>query len=199
MAGIDNLKNRLLEDDKKKAYEIENEAKLKAEAIINDAKSKANVILEDIKQKAEKDGKDRKDRMIARAQLDARNSILSAKQQAIEKVFNLVIEKVSLMDKNEYTNFIEQLLINNVETGDEEVIFSSKDRERLDPNILNNVNSKLKQIGKKGNIILSKEVRNISSGFILKKGGLEINCSMDSQIRALRESLEGEVAALLFS
>ncbi|QCX33010.1 hypothetical protein FDN13_04390 [Caloramator sp. E03] len=199
MAGVDNLKNRLLEDDRKRAAEIENDAKSKADEVINAAKLKADEILEDIKQRAEKDGREKKDRLIARAQLDARNLILSAKQQVIDKVFSLVIERVSSMNNDEYANFIKKLLINNVETGDEEVIFSSKDKERINTNIIDEVNAELKRQGKNGNLKLSSEVRNILSGFILKKGGLEINCSIDSQIRAFRENLEGEIATLLFS
>ncbi|SKA90785.1 V/A-type H+-transporting ATPase subunit E [Caloramator quimbayensis] len=199
MAGIDNLKNRLLEDDKKRAAEIENEAKVKADEIINGAKLKASDILEDIKQRAEKDGKERKERLIARAQLDARNSILKAKQQAIDKVFSLVIERVSSMNKTEYEDFIKKLLINNVETGEEEVIFSNNDKERINSNVIDEVNNELKRQGKNGNLKLSSDTRNILSGFILKRGGLEINCSIDSQIRAFRENLEGEIATLLFS
>jgi V/A-type H+-transporting ATPase subunit E len=60
------------------------------------------------------------------------------------------------------------------------------------------VNSKLNSQGKKGMVKISSETRNIRTGFVLKRGGLEINCSIESQIRILRDSLEGEIANLLF-
>ncbi len=60
------------------------------------------------------------------------------------------------------------------------------------------VNSKLNAMGKKGLIKISDETREIGSGFILTHGGLEINCSIESQIRLLRDSLEGEISNLLF-
>lgn len=199
MAGIENLKNRLLQDDKDRASAIENEAKAKAEEIINSAKAKADLILEEIKVRAEKDGKDRKERIIARAQLDARNAVLAAKQEAIDMVLNLAEKKVASMEKDEYSKFIEKLLLNSVETGTEEVIFSNLDKARIDESLIDGVNKKLSAMGKKGELKLSSESRNIASGFILKRGGLEINCSIDSQIRALRDSLEGDIANLLFN
>lgn len=93
MNGIDSLKERLLSEDKIKASEIESEARKKAEEIIQAANLKAAQIEEEIKQKAQKDGKDRKERMIARAELDARNIVLQAKQEAIDLIFSEVIKK----------------------------------------------------------------------------------------------------------
>lgn len=198
MAVIDNLKNRLLNDDRAKATEIEKEAKAKADEILNAAKNKAEAIFEEMKAKAEKDGKERKERLIARAQLEARNQLLASKQEAIDKVLEAAKNKLENMSSEDYSNFIECILLNNIETGDEEVIFSQKDKARVKPDVVENVNRKLASNGKKGQVKLIDEVRNIQSGFILKKGGLEINCSIDSQIRILRDSLEGEIANLLF-
>ncbi|EYE88353.1 hypothetical protein Q428_08575 [Fervidicella metallireducens AeB] len=198
MAVIDNLKNRLLNDDRAKANEIEKEAKTKADEILNAAKNKAETIFEEMKAKAEKDGKERKERLIARAQLEARNQLLSSKQEAIDKVLEAAKNKLENMSSEDYSSFIECMLLNNIETGDEEVILSQKDKARINPDVVENVNRKLVSNGKKGQIKLVDEVRNIQSGFILKKGGLEINCSIDSQIRILRDSLEGEIANLLF-
>lgn len=198
MANIDNLKNKILSDDRATAESILNEGKEKAQKIIDEANKKAEEIISGMKEKSEKDGKDKMDRMISRAKLDARNNILKAKQSAIDKVLNKVLDKVSNMDDEEYSIFIENLLLNNVETGDEEIIFSPKDKARIKDALIVKVNGKLIEKGLKGQLKISSETRNITSGFILKRGGLELNCSIDSQIRILRDSLEGEIAYLLF-
>jgi V/A-type H+-transporting ATPase subunit E len=198
MAGIENLKNRILKDDSEKAREIEGAAAIKAEGVIADSKNKAAELFEDIKIKAEKDGIDKRERIISRAQLDARNIVLEAKQNSIDNVLNLAAQKIKTMNKQEYSLFLEKFLLNSVESGKEEVIFSAKDRDRFDSDLIETVNMKLKGMGRTGELKLSTEYSNISSGFILKSGGLEINCSIESQIRILRDELEGEIAALLF-
>lgn len=198
MAGIDNLKNRILKEAEDSVKLIDDEAKAKVAEIINQARQKASALIENAKTKAEKDGSDSRDRIIARAKMDARNNVLSAKQEVIEKVLALAEQKIENMDSREYTEFIYKLLKCSVESGDEEVIFSEKDKMRIDNDLISKINAQLVSQNKKGNISVSSETRNIKSGFILKRGGIEINCSINSQIRILRDSLEGELAELLF-
>ncbi|WDC83501.1 V-type ATP synthase subunit E family protein [Caloramator sp. mosi_1] len=123
MNGIDSLKERLLSEDKIKASEIELDARRRAEEIIENANLRASQIEEEIKQKAEKDGKERKERMIARAELDARNIVLQAKQEAIDLIFSEVIKKLNNMSKEEYTSLINRMILNNVETGKRKLYF----------------------------------------------------------------------------
>lgn len=198
MAGIENLRNRIIKDNEDRARQIESDAKTKAEEIINQAKNKADEIINSMKAKAEKDGQERKERLMSRAQLDARNEVLLAKQEAIDMVLNNVVNRISQMDDKDYFEFVENILLNSVETGEEEIIFSDKDKSRITPSFVTVVNDKLNSMGKKGLIKISSETRDIGAGFILTRGGLEINCSIESQIRLLRDSLEGDIANLLF-
>lgn len=198
MSSIDNLKKSLIKDDETKASLIMEEASSKAEDIIKDAKLKAEAIKADMKVTAERDAKERKERMLSRASLEARNQMLYSKQEAIDMILNAALDRVAKMNKEDYEGFIEKLLLNSVETGDEEVIFSEDDKGRIDPSFITRVNQKLNSQGKKGMLRISAETRNIHSGFILKRGGLEVNNSVDSQIRVLRDDLEGEIAGLIF-
>lgn len=198
MAGIDNLKKRILKDDEDKARETIEEAEAKAKEILSHAKEKSELIIKEAKAKAEKDGSDRRERIIARAQLDARNNMLQAKQETIDNILSLAEKKIENMNSKDYSDFLEKLLMVSIETGEEEVIFSEKDKKRIDPGLVARINEKLVSMGKKGFLKISNETRNINSGFILKKGGVEINSSVDSQIRILRDNIEGEIANLLF-
>lgn len=199
MAGIDNLKARLLEDDRQAAQAIEKEALKKADELIESSKCKAEEIVKLMADKAQRDGKDRKDRILARAALNARNELLAAKQEAVEKVLTSAYENVEKMDKNEYSLFLERMLLSSVETGDEEIIFDENDLSRIDTSLVKRVNKILKERGRRNDVTISSENRSIRNGFILKRGDLEINCSIDAQIRSLREELEGEIAAILFT
>ncbi len=198
MAVIENLKNRIIKDNEDRAKQIENEAIAKAEDIISQAKNKADEIMNNMKSKAERDGLERKERLMSRSQLDSRNEVLFAKQEAIDKVLDNVVGRINQMDDKDYFDFIEKVLLSSVESGEEEIIFSEKDMGRIQPSFITVVNDKLNAMGKKGLIKISEEARNIGPGFILVHGGLEINCSIESQIRLLRDSLEGDLANLLF-
>lgn len=199
MAGIDNLKARLLEDDKQAAQAIEKEALKKADDIIESSKRKAEDIIKLMSEKAQKDGKDRKERILARAALNARNELLAAKQEAIEKVLAAACDKIEKMDREEYSLLLERMLLSNVETGDEEIIFDENDVSRIDASLVKRVNKSLKEQGRRNNITISSEKRSIGNGFILKRGDVEINCSINALIKSLHEELEGEIASILFN
>lgn len=198
MAGIDNLRNKILKDNEDRAKQIERDAAAKAEEIERQARNRADEIMNSMKAKAEKDGQERKERLMSRAQLDARNEILLAKQEAIDKVFQNAVDRIKQMSDKDYLDFIEKMFLENSSTGEEEIIFSEMDKARIQPSFITVLNDKLNSMGKKGLIRISDETRDIGSGFILTQGGLEINCSIESQIRLLRDSLEGDIANLLF-
>jgi V/A-type H+-transporting ATPase subunit E len=199
MAGINGLKEKLMDDSKQKAEEIKNKADFAAKEIVDKAQNEAAKILDDSKAKAEAEGKSRKERIISRAKLDARNLLLKVKQDEIDNVLKLALDKIDNMGKEEYEKIIEKLLLNNIETGDEEVIISLHDKSRISSDLIKRVNQVLEKDGKTGKLTLSSEMRDIGSGFILKRSGVEINCSAASLIDVLRENIELDLSNLLFN
>ena len=155
MGSIDNLKARLLEDDRQAAQAIEKEAMVKAEERIAAANKKADEIIRSMAEKAKKDGRDKKDRLMARAALNARNNLLMAKQEAMGKILAAVCIKIEEMEKNEYSQLLERMLLSNVETGDEEIIFDEKDLSRIDTSLVKRVNRSLKEQGRRNDLAIS--------------------------------------------
>jgi V/A-type H+-transporting ATPase subunit E len=198
MSGIDSLKNRLLQDSEESAKEIETEAAARVREVMDEAKTKVESILEEARSRAEKEGCLRKERIIAGAKLDSRNSVIAAKQETLDRIFKLADERIDGMNNEEYTSFMEKLLFNNIETGSEEVVLSKRDTIRITPGFIERVNQKLAAQGKTGRLRLSSEDRAFS-GFILRRGGVEVNCTIASMTRAMREELEAELADILFS
>jgi V/A-type H+-transporting ATPase subunit E len=166
--------------------------------IDKDVKKKAELILEESKSRAEREGCQRKERITAGAKLDSRNSVISAKQETLDRIFKLADERIDGMNNEEYTSFMEKLLLNNIETGSEEVVLSKRDASRITPGFIERVNQKLITQGKTGRLRLNSEDR-VFSGLILRRGGVEVNCTVASMARVLREELEAELADILFS
>ena len=66
-------------------------------------------------------------------------------------------------------------------------------------NLLNKVAAGVSAFGQgTAMLAVSEETRDISGGFILKDGRIEVNCTFDALVRAEREQTAGEVAKLLF-
>ena len=198
MAGIEKLKDRIIKDGEDKAKQIKDDTDLKAQDIIKKAEEKAQTMIEDAKAKGLKMSGNRKDRIISNVKLEARNMKLSQKQKTIDEIFRKAVDFIKSMERDEYASFLEKLLLNNIETGEEEIVFSKNDIERLGPNFVERLNQKLLSEGKEGSLKLKDETRDIESGAVLINGKVEIDCSIVSQLRAIRDDLEGELADLLF-
>lgn len=198
MAGIDNLKDRIIIDSQAEADVVLKDSREKAEKVIDDGKIKAKELIEDGKIKAEKEAAAEYERIITKARLDSRNEMISARQEIIDRIFEKAKEHILSMDTAEYNSFIEKLIINNIETGNEEIIFSENDQQKLDTGFLDRLNKKLCEQGRNGALKLSTEKRNIGPGFILKNGRVEINCTIELQLKLLRDTIESEIANIIF-
>jgi V/A-type H+-transporting ATPase subunit E len=111
--------------------------------------------------------------------------------------------------------------------GKEKLIFSQKDRSRIGKQVVVAANEALVKhrapelpsavadskvgalLGKvvnnttaivtgTGLLTLSEETRNIKGGFIMVDGDVEINCAFETLVRLQRESMEKDVAKVLF-
>lgn len=195
--GIENITERILSDAREKASEIENEANKKAVGILEEAEQKAESLKSKIILASETDGKEEKRRILAFARLEARNSILAEKQKAVDLVFQKALSKLLSLPDKEYSDLIKRLLLKTVSTGEEEVIFSPKDKKRISKELVEIVNETLKADGRKGALKISDDTREIEGGFILRSKGIEVNNSFSSMLALLREESEFQILQML--
>lgn len=196
--GADRIIQRVLDDAQARAESIKAEASEKADAVESEAREKANRRKEHILEQARKSADEQKSRIIGVAQLEARKKLLAAKQEMIGEAFQKTLDEMSGLDDQEYLSVIRNLLLEITDTGTETVIFNERDKERIREDFWKEVNTGLANQGKKGELQLSEETRPIKGGFILQRGGLEMNCSFESLLERKRDELEYEVAELLF-
>jgi len=195
--GIENITERIISDAQEKAAEIRSGSDKESATIRDDAKKKAESIKSQIIADAKSQAEEEKRRFLAFARLEARNSVLAEKQKVIGEVFDKASKELQSLPDREYEDLIKKLLIKATTTGDEEIIFSSRDRKRITDKLVANVNAALKADGKKGNLKISQETREIEGGFILKAEGVEINNSFSSLLNLLREELEYKLLEIL--
>ena len=155
-------------------------------------------MLDDILDKAGKAAEEKKRRILSMAQLENRKALLQAKQQIIDEVFEKAKAKLKKMPDDKYRGLIAEMLKKSVITGNEEVVISGNDKDRISPEFLAEINKTLKDLGKQGNLKISKTPGQMIGGFILKSEDLEVNNTFDSLINMEREELETEIAKILF-
>ena len=183
------------------------EAKAEAEKIVNDAKAKAAeqgdqldsqiAEFEDkTAQLAREAAEDKLQRMLAGARMDNGKQLLAAKGEILNDIFEQSKKAVNDLSDERYLAWVTAAMKQAVESGDEEVIIG-KDEKRIDEAFISRVNKQL-GAGFKGNLSLSSQRADISGGFILARGKVQINASTDVMIESLKESMQIELSQMLF-
>lgn len=198
MAGVEKIKEKIMQDAETKANEILEKARLQASETVERAKQKAEARARELSQKFAHDISEKKRIINSIVELEMRKDILAAKQQSIDEVFDKVLEKMNNLEDSKYEQVLLNMLKTSVETGDEEIVMSESRKSKLSADFLAKLNKALEAAGKKGNVRLSDETRNISGGFILKSRGVEINNSFEAVIRLYRDEIVPKVAEIFF-
>lgn len=198
MTGVEKIKEKILHDSEDRAESIVADAKKQAVEIIEKANVKAAQKAEEIHKKATSDAAEKLKINSSMVELEMRKELLSTKQQLIEEVFQKALDSLSNIENSEYEVILYKLIVDAIETGDEEILLSMKDKNRLPSDFIIKLNKVIAQAGKKGNLKLADETRDIMGGFVLKAKGVEINYSFEALLRMDRDEIEPEVAAILF-
>ena len=198
MEGIARIKEKILEEAREEKQKIIDSAKAQARDIKAKQEQEANQIRKEMLERAKKEADDKKRRILSMAQLENRKAILRIKQQIIDEVFLKAKANFQQMPDEDYKDLIGKMLVKSVIKGDEEVIISEKDRNRISQEFLDTINEYLQSQGRKGNLKIGKTPGQMIGGFILKSEKLEVNNTFDSLINREREELETEIAKILF-
>ena len=193
MSSLENLIAKILSEAEEKAKEIAAQGKAQAEAAVAQKVQEANDESLKILSSAKKQADDTAEQIALQKTLKLRDDKLEAKQQILDRVFNLAFEKLNEMPKDEFFKLLSETL-SQVETDGEKLTVPSK----YNITNLDELNAFLKKSGKKGNLTLDTEPRKISGGFILSKDGIEQNNTFEELLKYHRHQLEGVVLKELF-
>lgn len=196
--SLEKIIERIKQDAQVQVDELKDKASKEAGKILQNAGDEANSYKAQALENAKAEAQQRKQRLISSANLEFRKEILAEKQNAIDLAFQKAVNTLTQMNDEEYRQTIKKMLISSVQTGDEELVLSVRDKARINENFLKDVNKELVKARKKGNLKISKDTYNILGGFVLRKGNIEINNSFESLFKSFRDDLEAEVSKVLF-
>ena len=191
------ITSKILEDARAQAAAALGEAQRKAD----DLRRRDEAAIEEKRQQSEaqadRQAAEMRDRMLRMAELDQKKALLSVKRQVIDLAFADALERMAAMGAEQKREYIEKLLLASAQGG-EELIPSAEDKALFDPAFMARLNAQLRKAGKAA-VTLSSQDRPLGGGFVLKQGGLEINCAFSAVLSQARSALEAEVAAVLFN
>ena len=169
------------------ASEAAEQAKLNEQ--LNEYKKQTEVL-------AKKAGEDEEPHIMAAARMDIAKQLLTEKRKILDEVFEQARQQLQNLPEHDYRSLCNKLMLEAVETGDEEVIIDKKDN-RINQDFIDQVNRQLSSKGK-GELRLSEQKQNIGAGFILKRGKIKTNVSLDVLLNQARKELEIDLAKELF-
>lgn len=194
MNGIEKITQRISADAQGEIDRVLGEARAEAEKITARYQAQADAEAADLDARNQKAAAEREERLAGTAQMEARKAALAARQEMVERAYELALQKLCSLPEEKYAAVLAGLLIQASSTGKEEVIFSDKDRRKVGKAAVEKAN---RDGGKK--LTLSGETRSILGGFILRSENVEVNCAFDTLVRLQKAETAGEVVKKLFS
>jgi len=170
-----------------KANEAAEQAKLNEQ--LDEYKKQTDVL-------AKKAGEDEQSHILAAARMDIAKQLLAEKRKILDEAFEQARQQLRDLPDEEYRALFTKMMLETVETGDEEVIVDKNDN-RINQDFIDKVNHQLSSKGN-GNLKLSNQKQDIGAGFILKRGQIKNNVSLVVLLDQARKELEIDLAKELF-
>ena len=174
---------------KKQADDKQADEQAKLSEQLDEYKKQTNIL-------AQQAGEDEKSHILAAARMNIAKEYLAEKRKILDEVYQQAQQQLQNLPDEEYRALIKKLLLDAVETGDEEVIVDANE-SRIDHDFIKQINRQLGP-GHKGNLKLSSEKQNLGAGFILSRGKVKTNVSIEVLLDQARKELEIQLAKELF-
>lgn len=198
MKGIDKITARIQAEAAADAARLSEETKSRCEAIRAEGEIRAQERYWQRVKEGAKAAEERSQRLAKAADMEARKSILSHKQDIVAEVFRRAEEKLSSLSGEEYLSFLASLAARASSSGREEIVLAEKDKA-LGPKVAAKANDLLLGQGKTAKLTLSSRTGDFAGGLILAEGNISVNCTVEALMAQARETMAADVAAELFA
>lgn len=191
--SIEKITTAIIEEATAESEQILNSAAIKSSGVIDQLKKRIKIETEEAVAAA----KEEREKIISRrksvADIDAKKIVLQKKQELIDKSFDDAIESLLSMEEGKYIDFLANL---GKSSGFKEgnLIFNEKERDAIGEKVV----AKLQADVTGGQFKLSQETRNLKGGYMLQKGQIYINNSVEAIVDEKRQELTGDVASIMF-
>ena len=184
---------------------IQADAKAQADAILAQAEQQCAGIREDYEKKAKdsyseririgvKATQDRVDSMDRIAQMESRKSVLALKQEMVSKSFKKAEDMLCALPEEQYIELLSKLASSAAVTGTEEIVLNQRDKEAVGVQVVKTANANLGG----GKLTLSDATGDFAGGLLLRRGNIEVNCTVELLVELCRSEMSAQLAKVLF-
>ena len=142
---------------------------------------------------------DRVDSMDRIARMEAKKGLLALKQEMVSQSFALAQKKLVELPEPEYVALLARLAAEAAVTGDEEILLNARDRAAVGGKVVEAANARLAAEGKQAALTLAKGEGDFAGGLILRRGSIEVNCTVELLVELQRGAMASELANVLFA
>jgi len=192
MSNLDNLTAKLLSDSNERAVAVIKEAEDRAAAIVQEYTTAAGEKKELILAEGAKEAGKVLEQMLLAKKLEIRDKNLNAKQEVINRVFSIALERLNNMSREEYFRFLSGCL-KSMDLDGEKIVIPKKYQIAS----IEEFNACLQDDGMIGKLTLSND-GNIEGGYILIKDGIQNNNTFEAMVNFCRYELESKIIEALF-
>ena len=186
--GVEKISQKIISDAEAEAKEIIKKAKAEAKQRLKEAEEFTKKHNKQHRIAIEKAIEQEKMQHIAGVNLDIKKEILGAKRAMIDKIIDDTL--TSITETPEYKNFLIKMIDMAIE-NDAEIILNKEDLKKNKTLI----EKELKKKNIKAKV--SDKTINIKGGFIVKKGKITVDCTIDSIVTAKHDEILMKINRLI--
>lgn len=198
MNGIENITTRIRTDAEREAKTIRDRSAVTCQRVVEKYTKEAEDAYWKLVSAGKQEADQLSERMVGTASMEAKKQVLTFKQEAVAQTFQAVTDKLVNLPEEAYVAFLAGLIVRAVRTGEEQLIFSPKDRGQFGKKATMAANEALAKAGRPANLTMSEATRQMLGGVIVTDGKIDMNCSIEALIEEARGPLTNQVAAILF-
>ena len=188
--GKEEIVNRILSDAEAEATEILRVAQERADGIISAAEERAAQERAETEEEIAARAKRISEGKAAQARLDSAKILLAEKRRVMEQIYKLALDKLLGMNESQTLDFLQKLLSENADEGDE-IVFAN--------NFAFAGGVAALPVVKERKLKISAERVEISGGCILRGKLCDKDLSYGALLDADKEMYQAEIVAKLFT
>ena len=194
MSGLSKIIERIASDSAAKCDDIifnaqSEAAKIKEAAEVAVADEKALAV-----EAANQQAKAIVDMAESGSELESKKLLLATRVDIINKAIETATKQLKNMPDDEYFAALYALVKKYAQDADGTMLLSKEDLKKLPKDFEKKINE-----GANGKITVAKTPANISQGFILVYGDIEVNCTFDVLIDDARDDIKDELYNIIFA
>lgn len=194
MSGIDRITSKIIDQAKLQAENRVNYARDNAEKAESNLQKRFDRTMESERKRAVHEGEEAAKRVLANVMLEGRKKKLSARQDAVNLVFDKAVEEIAGLPEKEYIKFMAGLASSVIYKGENKLILNPRDKKNIGDKLVKELVKE--KPGMK--ISISDDTVSSAGGLIVRNGDIQTNLTLESIIRLEREKLEADVVGLIF-